>query len=872
MSNPTIVPIREGVTCVVYTSKPPVISASEYTFVPGTIGYVISTHTDGTKAVTVIGGAQKPVDIYGKRRVDYVPTNIDPSNPVFFVNDVKTPIDDCTWIENPNAFVIVSNGRVRIDRATNGYYCINNEALFCLKYIPMGLPVAIETDESGQRSLTVPKGVRTIYHDGYTEVLGNMLKQDPSDPNKLLIDEAARIRENFYFEMQDESFVDVEMPNLVIPTITFPTTFAGVVNLLSGFSAVASQMPPIDKSMAFVDILVTRAGQQSQTVRIPLKWLSDEQLRIHELYLEAKHSAQETSIDFSHPSFSLSAIDGRPVGIIDFTKWCTRLKCVFQSGAVGEISVYRDLIAYDTITTSAIRFKASSEIGPLSSQDIYMINGRVYDRGVEEEAYSTSFDGQTLTIRPRKGMTQYAVFDGNRTWSSTSTKQEIVFDPTYRMVLTVGQKTEVDLNIFGDYSEMDSFTYYAGTKGASTFKDLPRGIYKVKPTEDIPSGTIIETMAFTATLVSDPKQTFSFSVTFVYEEFPRTSFLIQGSPDFSTPYIRRASFSGSFTGNPADAFWMYGQFIAKAGEMIHAYQDEVTDDSDSSNIYPIVRFDGRGVAMVVETVGSLPIKTEVITEDMTIPAGPGDKYVRLNPCSNVSYAGSSYIVPKNTGVCFFRLGDTIYLIRSARNVLPGGSASGSPTAADTRPSASGSNPPSRNGSFSRVLSGFTAFSSGTTRPMTPMTAQTLRQLPASRPIPSQLSAVSAFTAAPSVIPETSPATRIVSRSTPTVAAVGGPSTAYAPIARSSESQPRPTGASSEQFSSASSFSATPESMTISRAAQETSAFSSVGVMSSAGTASVTVTYTAGIIHGVPRARVVPATRKPRPKGVCHLRA
>jgi hypothetical protein len=151
---------------------------------------------------------------------------------------------------------------------------------------------------------------------------------------------------------------------------------------------------------------------------------------------------------------------------------------------------------------------------------------------------------------------------------------------------------------------------------------------------------------------------FAFDVSFVYEEFSRVFFLVPGRDGFSTAPMRR---NASFSGGSHIPYWMYGQFYAQEGAIINAYGNQVSEDSTSSNIYPIVKFTNPGIATVIETNNSLEIHTDVLKDDINIPVGKEDMFIPLNKCAELVIKNSMCKVLKTTSVAFFRLGNRIYL-------------------------------------------------------------------------------------------------------------------------------------------------------------------------------------------------------------------
>jgi len=683
---PIVVNSIAGVTYKFYTSEPPISTTTGYTLSATTNGYMLALDTTGKTTVTTFGTAKKPVDVFGKRRFTY---SLEPYETSCVVNGTNIPENSYTWLKNPDSFIGFTGSRVYIDMANEGHYCINNEAIFCFQGIKLNAPIQLSTkqDQLGNtlRCFTCPSNLKTIQHNGYVENPGNMFKQDLTDANTYLIDPNAKIREMIYLECSegsnDVSYTDVQMPTLSIPSIPLPDSFTGVADLLATFRCVATQMPNINKSQSSVDVLVTRYNQQSVTVTVPLIWLTSEQQAVYQLYLEAKHPNQNTSIDFSETP-TLATVNGNTAGPISFTEWFTTLPCTFTDGTTGDINVYREVLPVKLLTVDEIRYDVGQMLGPFASNGVYMINDIVYTESVKTPLYSAIFDGDNLSITPQVGMTSISTYDGSSIWETKVTKVSVKFDPTYTYMLFTDKRTEVDLHDFGLYDSTDKLIYYSGTK--ADCKAYPKGIYKVKPTEGIASGTVIDTVTINA--VNQFGNNFSFTVTFVYQEFSRTSFVLPDVDGFDVPYFRRNSFSGSFNTAISNAFWTYGPFLGKPGVSICAFQNEASDNGSSHKTYPVILFNEPNIGTIVQSSNTLPIQATLLSVDTTIQGNPGDDYVRLNPCGSVEYSGGAYLVPLKSSVSFFRLGGTIYLCRPpmvARGVSFSGNSS--PTSIEPSP-------------------------------------------------------------------------------------------------------------------------------------------------------------------------------------------
>lgn len=663
MPTATVITKIAGATYTVYASKPSMPGYSDLAFPDGTRGYVICENA-GKTTVTTIGDAQKPVDIFGRRQFfcDVAGEGVCSLNGIEYKSIFTPDGVGASYVQDPECSLRIDGEQVTIDMASNGYYCIDNKFLFCVKGLVLGAPIALKTNSKGIRYFELPASAVKVYHDGREEPISdgtttNMLTKDATNPSIILIDAAAKVREMFYIEMKDGSFANIEMADLVIPTVAVSTSLNGYYDLLHGYRCIPLQPPQISQTTAPISVSldVTRYNNQTVKVKIPLVWMNAQQEKVYDVRMEAKHPKQDTIIDFSMEA-SIAQINGSAPGVLAFTTWYSKVDCVFQDGQVGVINVYRDVLPYQTVAGKEYRYTLGEIVSSISSQGAYMIDDKVYTSSARGDNFIAEFDGLHLSIRPRKGVRSYSTYDGSGTWTQVLLKSKIVFDVEYAYftsIVTV-PKIEIAMKIFGDSDPTDSFTYTAdGTA-------LNKNIYKLKPDEKAVSESVLATVKFVAT--DADKNTYPFVVTFLFKEFSRVSFIISDNEDFCLPYFKRASFQGLGGFAP---FWTYGPFIGQANVPIHAFGNEVTNGSLDSNIYPPISFNDGTAGTINKTNGCLEIKTQVLTDDVTIPVGPNDEYLRLNACPSVKYTGSSITVPKNASVSFFRLGNTIYLMRAS---------------------------------------------------------------------------------------------------------------------------------------------------------------------------------------------------------------
>jgi hypothetical protein len=661
MSNKITVPTTEGVKYVVYTSEAPEITSAGYSFNESAYGYVIAMDTKGNSEVKVIGKADDCVE-YSGIRAFYARIS---STTSFTLNGVSICQPRGMWVQGtdgtPSAFASIRGKMLEIDMAENGYYCVNYKKLFLLKDIEMNQPVTIETDENGESYFFVGEGDISFFYAGSQEHIGGMLTIDPSNTRKIMIPKNITLNENFFFKTVEGngriSFTDVLLKEIPIRKISVPSDFSDKYNPLAMYRATPVAIPYIDNTMKSIDVTATRYNGEVKTLNIEIEWMSKDQEKFLNITLSLLHAKEEAWIDFTDPYFPpVESINGEPPGPVEIKGWYSSLSYVLKSGERGEANIYIESKPYDNVFMPERRYSIGDQLGPFKSPGAYMIGANVYRNAVDEKNFSTTFDGEVLTITIHEEINGYGIYnDEQSVWTMTALKKRIEFDKSYRMLLTAAQDLNIDLSIFGSYDTTDKFTYTVSRQvGGGAIKD---GKFKLKvPGKDIASGTVLGTATFSA--METQGQVFAFDVSFVYEEFSRVFFLVPGRDGFSTAPMRRTA---SFSGGSHIPYWMYGQFYAQEGAIINAYGNQVSEDSTSSNIYPIVKFTNPGIATVIETNNSLEIHTDVLKDDINIPVGKEDMFIPLNKCAELMIKNSMCKVLKTTSVAFFRLGNRIYL-------------------------------------------------------------------------------------------------------------------------------------------------------------------------------------------------------------------
>lgn len=666
-----VIPRMAGANYTIYTSKPPISSTGDFSFPDGTSGYVIC-ELNSKITITTIGSAKKPVDVFGKRRFS---CRVAQSGSCLLngASHSSVYVPNATgysYVPDPECFITIDGTQVVVDMATNGFYCIDNQFLFCVKEVKLNQSIKMKVDGSGNRSFTLPTGWKSIYHAGEEEIIGakdgtNMLTS--GNANDILISSDANVKELFYIEMADGSFTNVEIGELVIGKVALPASMSGYYDILQGYRCQLLQpfdttnpsviSPALcaarDGTIESFTLDATRFTNQTVRVKVDVYWMSQVQADVYNLFFEVKHPSQETFIDLS-ANPSVKSVESTEK-LLMVSNWHTKLNCTFNDDSKGEIHIWRQILPYTVVQGKAVRFEVGKALPDENSTGVYMVDGVVYSESTLQSKFSADFNSNVLSLRPKKGVQSYATYDGNGTWTMHQLRAKITFDEKYTYFTTTvsAGKIEVPMKAFGDWDPQDTFTFTAD--GAS----LSKNVYKLKPDQATPSETVISTVKFIAT--DSERNTYPFTVDFVFKNFSRISFIISDSENFSSPYFKRSSFNGS---NSFAPFWTYGSFIGQPNVAMNAYGNQVVNGSLDSNIYPVISFNDGSAGTITKTNGSLEIKAQLLREDLVIPMVPSDEYVRLNACSDVEYTGSALKVPMNASVSFFRIGNVIYLLRT----------------------------------------------------------------------------------------------------------------------------------------------------------------------------------------------------------------
>jgi hypothetical protein len=660
---------------------------NELSFPTGSRGFVVFKKADKVEKVVKVG---KVFDVmrYNDRRSFFFHSSMKNGiilNGTSFTYDT----DGFVWFDEPECFVKNEDGLVMVEMANNGLYCVNNEALFIIEGIKMSQALKVVQEKEDENSASTSKALRyfkcktediaSVHYDGFIETTGNMLI---FEKNRIVFDPSATPNELLYVKYNDGTFADVVFSETKTYPIYLPESYKGTFNLLGGYRCKTVSLPriskPDDSRKSIISVDVLRYDQTSPTLKFECNWLTQMEMSIRCVYMTAYHPNQKLSFDLgkydtsiSSPSsnspsneddlssLAMSQSQSQSSKVVPITQWHTKLNCKFANGISGSIVIYRELRKVTEKKNEMVRFDNSSILGPFTSNKVYMINDTIYTESTTEAGENKNgnaiFENDSLTIRPKIGMKQFGVFsETDNVWHITELRHSIRFNEQYTMNV-MAHRSEIQMKTIGMYDTADVFKYYEGNT------ELSKGRYKIKASEDISSGTVIENKLFTA-VHSESGKKYNFKIEFIYQEFARVSFIDSDDENFSTPLFRRLSFSGQPSAEP---FWTYGPFVSKSGKPIFAYGNEVVNGSLDSNVFPIITFNEATSGYINKTNGSLPIITKVLDEDMTIKLDSGDEYVRLNGCSNVKFENSTVIVPKNVGLAFFRAGANLYLLRSA---------------------------------------------------------------------------------------------------------------------------------------------------------------------------------------------------------------
>lgn len=639
-------------------------------------------------AVTCVGGT-KHHKLFGKRSIDCV---VSPMGTSFIINDklyeaegfvhyASDMLDCFAKLENNAvAFGEKSATVVRLESVSEGFYSINNSVLYEFRDIKKNKNLKLREDlpkpDAKRRSVTSLEAPSP-----YLETPKSNLKSVVLNGKRLTDGEGISIldnrvvftdltpTENLYIEHKDGSYSDVQLVKPIsLGQFYLLKSFSGVFNFMENYRGVVVKNSAVSysgTSTSKAKLTVTRSNETVDLDAVCL-WLGDLEMLLREHTFHLVHPDQKTPLDYG----ALGMSDPRTVtkveivngeGSIDGlvvkpTSWKTIVKCYLDDGTTCFGTIFREQLPFSIKQEAVVRFDESS-IFELKSDCYYMINGEIFNRDTKGDTYKATFDGdEKLAIFPRKGLESYGLYStATGEWRIFPTKVKAKFNTLYIGEIFSTQKEHVQLDEIGSYDPKDKWSYTVNGKLLPA--DKPS--YKVSVPKDIRIEALIEEVKCNAK--NNDGDSFDFTVRFVHESRSKVSFILPQDEHFATQTQRRASFSSKPTLD--EPFFTYGRFRSPQGKMLYAYGNEVMNGSISANTYPIITFNGPDSGVVNTAEGTLPIKTFSLTDDMELKGI--QKFVRLNNCYNVVFENSNLLIPSNTGVCFFRADNNIYLIKSA---------------------------------------------------------------------------------------------------------------------------------------------------------------------------------------------------------------
>lgn len=605
-------------------------------------------------------GTVKHIQVFGRRNATFDFQDVSVSSSKLPTQQLNVNGEDFslagkTWFKDLDCFISLDGSTLNISQMGNGFLCFNYSVLFEFAGVVLQSPLKLISGNVSCESSTIKEVVKdgkVVFDKNCITLTKKGITLDPNEP----------ATEHFYVSFNDGSFANVEMDTLVVKDAIISDDPSFKPTYLENYRccSVSSISTPKD-NRSVLSVPVTRYNNTSPTVKINFLRLPASNFPVSQIVFNLVHSDQNCDIDYSkYGCTKISSVDGSLV--ISPSSWYTEVMCTMADGSLVKSRVFRNIIPYTEVDGGIVRF---SSLMPYVSNGYYMYNGTIYSKSSDfvsiADDGSLSFKqdpatpGNASAVATAAGAPKAKSFgvysQAESTWTNYDLRQPIFYDADYQINIFTLQETSFDLAKFGvqDFKDVMKFSVDGSDKKKSLYKMTLKKGGSVK-------------IAVVAT-ISNSKETnvsFNFNVVFVYQEYAKTSFLIDGDANFGSPVYRRGSFSGTSTFEP---YWTCGQFVGKKGQAITAYGLKIKEDSDKTGIYPIISFAESQVGVIRSTSTSLPIVANVLKEDLSIPLSPDDSYIRLTACNDVVFDSNTVKVPSNTSVCLFIGGQKIYLLR-----------------------------------------------------------------------------------------------------------------------------------------------------------------------------------------------------------------
>jgi hypothetical protein len=296
-SNDFVFKKTTGSVYQVFSSDNYLETADSITFPAGTYGFITAKNADGTTFVQRVGD----VIYHELNNMRSAETPVDQNDTSFTINGQKLPIGSFFWIRlgNVQCHAKLSNGVVKIDQATAGFYCINNKVLFEFKKVNLNKPIEIKKTDDLYYVDIAKKKVKGVYFNGEKQVNDGLLLISDT---RITIANKMLPTEQFYVQMADDSFTDFTLNTIDLDKFVFQRSFSGVFNFMEHFRCAVIENPAVaysNKKSTVQNLKVTRYDDTTVTVQAICSWLNDLEYKLYRMSFESVHPAQVCEFNFS---------------------------------------------------------------------------------------------------------------------------------------------------------------------------------------------------------------------------------------------------------------------------------------------------------------------------------------------------------------------------------------------------------------------------------------------------------------------------------------------------------------------------------------------------------------------------------------------
>ena len=437
-----------------------------------------------------------------------------------------------------------------------------------------------------------------------------------------------------------------------------------------------------------------QAPDNIQQVKLIYQKVNPTVLQAQRIVIPYYHKNQVVSVDYSQWSniTLVSDLKSNPLPQQQVVSEEVQFNIQLDDGSIFKSTVFPTLIPYkEEYEKLPMYFTTSLRTCKFSTDTCYMINGEIYLFGTNSAPQSVvESDTSSVSINFNANVKSYGSYE-NGLWKMREAKVKPLYNKEYNYMLFTATNHAVDLNTFGVASRNSDVKFYLCEDGSDP-KLIKHSMLNVEVASDATPSTLV---AISKILVKVDVFEHTFTINFFFERFAKYVFNIPDDPNF--PSNGKASGkASSLTGKSVFGNFIFTDSCLAYGVSIdnNAFVDSIFLSADSA-LYPILNINSLNVATVIQGDNGCDLNTGILVSDIDVSYTTF--FNRLNNCTGIVVGKGKVSVPKNSGTCFFRADNTIYLYRpeTLRSVgvdLSRGSSAASSTAGtpvnDTTP-----NPP-----------------------------------------------------------------------------------------------------------------------------------------------------------------------------------